>query len=155
MVNRETFEQLLPSAYEWAQAQEVLILARGLPLDQRGLADALSAGVKDSSRVRVLVVDRISLPENPALAEASRGAQIITDASRSVTLGHGIIMRADCWGDREMLAHQLVHVAQYERSGSLDAFVRQYLCDRRDSANFTKGSLEEEACRVARQICAS
>ena len=155
VIDQETFEHLLPLAYEWAKAQEEFILARGSPLSERATADALRAGVREPARVRVLVVDRISVPADPALAEASRRTGVITDASRAVAVGHGIIVRADCWGDRELLAHQLVHVAQCERSGGLQPYVRQYLSDRQTSANFTLGSLEDEARRTAREICAS
>ena len=124
-------------------------------MGSRDTADALLVGIQDSSRVRVLVVDRIPLPYNEALAEASRRAQIITDASRGVAIGHGIMIRADSWGDRELLVHQLVHVAQCERSGGLKQWVRQYLLDRRGCAQFTLGFLEEEARRTAREICAA
>jgi hypothetical protein len=119
------------------------------------MADARRAGVQDPARVRVLVVDRIPLPDDGELAEAARQAQIITDASRGVAIGHGIIIRADSWQNRELLLHQLVHVAQCERSGGLESFVREYLCDRRTCADFSVGSLEEEARGLAREICAT
>ena len=99
------------------------------------------------------MVDRIPLPDNEELAQAARCTHIITDVSRGVAIGHGIIIRADCWGDRELILHQLVHVAQCERTGGLEPFVRQYLCERRTCAKFTLGSLEEEARRIAREIC--
>jgi hypothetical protein len=53
------------------------------------------------------------------------------------------------------MLHQLVHVAQCERSGGLETFVQQYLCDRQTCATFTVGSLEEEARGIAREICAT
>ncbi|HEV3410490.1 MAG TPA: hypothetical protein VG095_09350 [Chthoniobacterales bacterium] len=154
MIDQQTFEHLLPLAYEWARKEEEFILTHGSPLSERASADALRAGVRDPSRVRVLVVDRIPLPENPILAEASAQTHVITDASRAVAIGYGIIIRADAWGDRELLVHQLVHVAQRERSGSLEAYVRQYLSDRRECRDFTIGSFEDEARRRAREICA-
>ena len=155
MIDQQTFQNLLPLAYQWAKAQEQFILTRGTALGQRDTDDAGLVGVQEPSRVRVLVVDRIPLPYNEALAEASRRAQIITDASRGVAIGHGIIIRADSWGNRELLVHQLVHVAQCERSGGLEQWVKQYLGDRRGCAQFTIGSLEEEARRIAREICAA
>ena len=155
VIDQETFEELLPLASQWAHAQENLILARGIPLRPEQTADARRAGVQDCSRVRVLVVDRIPMPDNKGLAEAARQTQIITNACRGVAIGHGIIIRADCWGDRELLLHQLVHVAQCERSGGLEQWVRQYLCDRRGCAKFAIGSLEEEARGLAREICAA
>jgi hypothetical protein len=154
-IDQETFEHLLPVAYQWASGQEQFILATGTSLGRQQMADARRVGVQDCERVKVLVVDRISLPDNKELADAARCMQIITNASRGVAIGHGIIIRADCWGDRELLVHQLVHVAQCERSGGLEQWVRQYLRDRRDCAKFTFGSLEEEARGVAREICAA
>src|SRR2546421_11945464 len=99
MTDPDKLKQLLVLALEWARSQEQLILQHGIPLSGKQLEDARRAGVREPARVRVLVVDRISPPENPELAEAARGAQIITEASRAVTLGYGIILRANSWQD--------------------------------------------------------
>ena len=155
VIDQQTYEHLAPLAYQWAKAQEELILARGSSLGPAATADAVRVGVQDPARVRVLIVDRIPMPADEALADASRRTQIITDASRGVAIGHAIIIRADSWGDRELLVHQLVHVAQCERSGGLEPYVYRYLCDRRTCANFTFGSLEEEARQTAREMCAA
>jgi hypothetical protein len=154
VIDQKTFERLLPAACEWAKAQEKLILSRGAPLASQHAADASRVGVQDCSRVRVLVVERLLLPDDESLAGVARNNSIITAATRGAGIGHGIIIRADCWGDRELLVHQLVHVAQCERSGSLESFVRQYLHERLTCPSFTVGPLEEEARRVAREICA-
>ena len=141
-------------AGEWANNQEAYIFKHGVPLAKDQVADARRVGVRDPGRVRVLVVDRIPLPADEELADAARRAQIITDASRAVAIGHGIIIRADSWQNRELLLHQLVHVAQCERSGGLEPFVSEYLLDRRSSRDFSLGSLEDEARDLARKICA-
>ena len=154
MIDQEKLERLSPLAYQWAKTQEAFILQQGVPLAPGQIADAERAGVREVSRVRLLVVDRIPLPDDDALAEAAQRAQIITDASRAVTLGHGIMIRADRWQDRELLLHQFVHVAQCERAGGLEAFVEQYLGDRTTSAAFSLGALEDEARGRAREICA-
>ncbi len=132
-----------------------MVLAHGTPLSPQQMEDARRAGVRDCERVRVLVVDRIPMPESGELAEAARRTHIITDDTRCVGFGHAIIIRAEAWGDRELLVHNLVHVAQSERCGGLEQWVKQYLSDRQNSPSFTIGSLEEEARRVAREICAA
>ena len=154
MIDDQTFESLLPLAYHWAKAQEELILARGVPLGPQQITDARLAGVRNCERIRVLVVDRIPLPEDPQLAAATRLVHIITPSTRCVGFGHAIIIRADGWGDRELLAHNLVHIAQCERSGGLEPWVREYLMDRRNCPRFSVGPLEEEARKRAREICA-
>lgn len=155
MIDQKDFDRLAPMASHWATAQETYILRHGVPLTGTQLADARRAGVQDPARVRVLVVDRIPLPEDKELANAARQAQIITDASRGMAIGYGIVIRADSWKNRELLLHQLVHVAQCERSGGLECFVSEYLVDRRGSRDFSVGPLENEARSLARQICAA
>lgn len=153
VIDQEKFEQLLPFAYEWAKEQEKFILSHGNPLSARHMADARLAGVQDCARVRVLVVDRIPLPEDPDLAEACRRIPIITEDTRCVGFGYALIIRVDAWNDRELILHNLVHIAQCERAGSLEEWCRQYLGDRNSCPKFTVGSLEDEARRIAREIC--
>jgi hypothetical protein len=154
MIDQKDFDRLAGLACEWAKTQEAYILQHGVPLGVDQLADAGRAGVKNANQVRVLVVDRIALPEDKELADAARRGQIITESSRAVTIGHGIVVRADSWQNRELLLHQLVHVAQCERSGGLEPFVSEYLLDRRGSPDFSLGSLEDEARSFARETCA-
>jgi len=152
-MNEKTFQDLLPLAFQWAKAQEDFVLARGTSLGPRYTEDALHVGVQDCARVRVLVVDRIPMPENRELADAARVGHIITEASRAVAIGHAIIIRADCWSDRELMVHQLVHVAQCERCGGLEPYLGRYLSDRHSCTDFTAGSFEEEARRTAHDLC--
>ena len=155
MIDQKDFDRLAPLALQWAKRQEAYVLAHGVPLTANQATDARLVGVEQPGRVRVLVVDRIPLPDDKELADAARQAQIITDASRGVAIGYGIIIRADSWRNREILLHQLVHVAQCERSGGLEKFVHEYLVDRRSSRDFSFGSLEDEARSMAREICAN
>jgi hypothetical protein len=153
MITQETFDRLLPGAYQWAKAQEDFVLARGVPLTPRQVEDARRAGVQDCSRVRVLVVDRIPPPENPELGEVARRIGIITEDTRCMGFGYALVIRVDAWSDRELILHNLVHIAQCERSGGLTNWVQQYLGDRTTCLDFTVGSLEDEARGLAREIC--
>ena len=155
MVDQETFEALLPRAYEWAKQQEEFVLAHGNPLGPTHAWDAHLAGVQDCARIRVLVIDRIPLPDDPELAQMAKRTGIINEGTRCMGLGHALIVRGDAWNDRELVLHNLVHVAQCERSGGLERWVRRYLGDRVNCPKFTIGSLEEEARRIAREICSA
>lgn len=153
MIDQKTFKQLLPLAVQWTKAQEEFALKHGNPLSARHLADAKLVGVKEPARVRVLAVDRISLPEHPQLAEASKRIGIITEDTRCMGIGYALIIRVDAWNDRELILHNLVHIAQCERAGSLEQWVREYLRDRTNCPKFTIGSFEAEARRFAREVC--
>lgn len=152
-INQQTFDDLLPFAYEWAKRQEEFVLAHGHPLGSTHAWDAHLAGVQDCARIRVLVVDRIPFPDDPKLADTARRLRIITEDTRCMGFGHALIVRGDSWNDRELIVHNLVHIAQCERSGGLEQWCHLYLGDRANCANFTIGSLEEEARRTAREIC--
>jgi hypothetical protein len=154
MIDQKEFDRLAPLACEWAKRQEAYVLKHGIRLNPDQNVDADLAGVTEPSRVRVLVVDRVPLPEDKELAAAARHAQIITDSSRGVAIGHAIIIRADSWRNRELFLHQLIHVAQCERNGGLDNFVMKYLLDRTTSRDFSVGSFEDEARSRARELCA-
>ncbi len=154
VIDQDQFQRLSPLAVEWAREQEACVLRFGSPLSERQMADARIAGIAHPERVRVLAVDRIPIPKHPELAAIARSAQIITDASRGTAMGYGILLRIDSWSDREILMHQLIHVAQHERCGSLEAWVLEYLTTRRD-ARFSFGSLEDEARERARELCAA
>jgi len=153
VIDQKTFGQLLSLAVQWTKAQEEFALKHGNPLSGRHLADAKLAGVQHPARVRVLAVDRISLPEHPLLAEASKRNGIITEDARCMGFGSALIIRVDAWSDRELILHNLVHIAQCERAGGLAQWVREYLRDRTNCPKFTIGTLEEEARRFAREVC--
>ncbi len=129
MITPEQFAQLLPLATAWAEQQEALILQDGLPLTDSGLADARALGVSQPERVRLLNVAAIPLPEDPALRAAAQTTQLITPSTAGLTLRYGILIRSDCWEQRRLVAHELVHTSQYERLGGIAPFLQQYLAE--------------------------
>jgi hypothetical protein len=153
VLDQTTFENFLPLAYQWAKRQEEFVLKHGSGLSARHIADAMLAGVKNPGNVRMLVVDRIPLPESPQLAEISRRTGILTEDTRCTGFGYALIIRVDVWNDRELILHNLIHIAQCERAGGLEQWCREYLGNRNSCPKFTIGSLEEEARRFARELC--
>jgi hypothetical protein len=155
VVSQEEFDRIVPLACAWAKSQEQLILQYGAPLSPRYANDAARVGVREIDRVRVLIVDKISLPEDPYLAEVARRWQIIPDTAPAIAVGYGIAVRADGWSNRELVLHQLMHVVQRERFADTESYIREYLVARLKCAQFTIGSFEEEARRTAKEICAA
>jgi hypothetical protein len=118
---------LLPLACAWAEEQELLILHQGIPLSAVQTADANNIGIAHPSRVRLLSVPRIPMPEHPLLRAAADATQLISPSTNGLTLRYGIFIRADYWGDRRLVFHELIHTLQYERLGGFQAFLQQYL----------------------------
>jgi hypothetical protein len=146
------FEVLLPLAATWATEQERKILREGIALSEQEVADATAVGVKERQRVRLLQVETIARPSQPQLRAACEAIDFLSLATRGLTLGHGIFIRSDCWRDRALIAHELAHVAQYERLGGILPFLRSYLYECL-TVGYSTSPLEQEAIAVAARVC--
>jgi hypothetical protein len=147
------FENLLPLAANWAAKQEERMLRVGVPLSKQELMDARAIGVREPQRVRLLQLDRVPRPSHPMLKAAAAAIQFLTPATCGLTLRYGIFVRSDCWRDRALIAHELVHVMQYERLGGILPFLRQYLFQCL-TIGYPEAPLEQEAILLTRKILA-
>jgi hypothetical protein len=147
MIARVVAMLLLPFVHLWAKRHERGILRHGSRLSMQQLEDAARVGVQEADRVRVVVVQTVPprLPRFLRKLAARCGLGPATTAG--MALGHGIYVRADQYGRRELLVHELVHTAQYERLG-FGRFLRQYLREC-FADGYPAGKLEAEATRLA------
>jgi hypothetical protein len=149
----EQLEELLPLAAAWAEEEERHILAAGTPLTEEQLADAVRVGVAQPQRVRLLAVDAIPAPEHPLLRAAGEATGLISPFTAGLTLRYGIFVRGDLIDDRRLIAHELVHTGQYERFGSVIAFLRQYLAEC-VTIGYPGAPLEQEAILRSEELFA-
>ena len=149
MITPQQFIQLLPLAVKWAGEQEAYMLKNGVPLTADQINDARLVSVVNPEKVRLLSVSQIPLPSEPSLKVAAQSINLITPNTIGLTLQHGIFIRSDCWGDRRLIKHELVHVAQYERLGGIFNFLNQYLqeCIK---FGYPQAPLEQEAINLSR-----
>ena len=142
------FPTIFPLAVEWAMAQERFIIENGVALNPEEVKDAIAVEVQNAGEVRLMAVGAIPRPDHPELRAACDALNFLTPATRGLTLGHGIFIRQDCWRDRDLIAHELVHTAQYERFGGIEPFLRQYLTECL-TVGYENSPLEQEAVRAA------
>ena len=145
-------ETLLPLAAKWASEQEERILREGVPLSQQEIIDAKAVGVRDPDQVRLLRIEAIPSPRHPLLKIAQSAIKLLTPTPRGLTLRHGIFVRADCWRDRALIVHELVHTAQYERLGGILPFLKNYIFQCA-TVGYREAPLECEAAETAARIC--
>ena len=145
------FESILPLACEWARIQEKMILEKGRPLLPGIINDAKRVGVIHPDRVRTLLVREIPVPEEPVLRAACEQTRLITRLTAGLTLRYGIFIRSDCADDRRLHIHELAHVAQYERLGGVEPFLRKYLYEV-TTIGYPQAPMEQEAIRAASLI---
>lgn len=143
--------QLLPMAAHWVERQETEILANGTFLTPDQQQDAQKAGVASPEKIRLRVVREIPVPADPVLSKAARETGLLGPTTAGLALRYGIYIRADKRLDRELHIHEFVHVGQYERLGSIDAFLSNYLKECIDPG-YPLGPMEQEAILTARKI---
>jgi len=122
------------------------------PLTPAQLTDARKIGVVHPEKVRLLAVPTVPRPEHPTLRAAADATQLISPYTAGLTLRYGIFIRVDCWGDRRLVFHELVHTAQYERLGGVQSFLRQYLFECL-TIGYPAAPLEQEAILKTAEMC--
>jgi len=152
-ITLQQFERLLPLACAWAGEQERTIVQSGVALSHAQVADARKVGVSRPERVRLLRVPEIPIPSDPALAAAGEATGLISPLTIGLTLRYGIFIRDDHWELRRLIVHELAHTMQYERLGSIEAFLRQYLHEC-ITVGYPEAPLEQEARRIEDKMCA-
>jgi hypothetical protein len=117
---------IAPATARWATDQERRILSEGQPLGHEGLAFARELDITEPETIRVLEVKSVPLPApRPLVRLAGRwGFPVFEPAG--MALGRGIYLLD---GQSRILRHELVHVAQYQRLGGIEPFLRQYLTE--------------------------
>ena len=154
MLTREQFEECLRRADLWVREQQAHATREGVPLSQREQEIAVEAGVRDVERVRLMPVAAMPAPDDPLLRDAMEATGFWLHSSAGLTLGHAIFLLQELpqspsstcseqWRDEELIAHELVHVAQVERLG-LQEFLRLYL-EQCLSVGYPNAPLEREA----------
>jgi hypothetical protein len=148
------FETLLPLASEWVAEQEQRVLREGVLLSEQEMTDAKAIGVRRPERIRLLRVEAVPMPTNPQLRAAAETIHFLSPETGGLTLQYGILLRWDCWRERPLIAHELVHTAQYERLGGILPFLRQYLVECL-TIGYANAPMELEAAEVAARVCGS
>lgn len=112
---------------------------------------ARATGVRVPEWVRVLAVPSVPLPGGTLgqlWVRWASGPGVVA----GMALGYGIYVDAAAVGSRHLLAHELVHVAQYERMGGVKPFMRRYLSECLWTGYYA-ADLEIEAVETSTRVC--
>jgi hypothetical protein len=150
LLSDESLTELLPRAVAWAFKQERDILQHGSILNEVRRQMARKAGVKEAERIRLRLVPEIRLPEEEDLRLAAR-ALGLNGCAEALTLGYGILLREEHGNDENVIAHELVHVAQCERLGGLLNFLTAYL-KQCNQYGYCEAPMELEALQFSRSV---
>jgi hypothetical protein len=117
---------LFPHVVDWISYLEKQAQESGKALIPIESNLAQHVGVARPEEVRILSVLRIPLPSHPRVKQLAKQVGLLNADTGGLTAGHGILVRLDCTGNLRLLAHEFVHVAQYERLGR-EGFLQEYI----------------------------
>jgi len=123
---RSLLPQLLPHAIAWAEIQSQHGASLGVALPEALLDVARHVGVQRPELIRVKLVDRLPLPEEPMLRQAAIETGLLGPNMVGLTLGHSIFL-VHGHDDMRLISHECRHVYQFETLGSIEIFLPVYL----------------------------
>lgn len=120
---------LAPLGAVWAARAARLAWHKGRALTPPEQEMAARMGVAAPERVRVMVAPEMPWPGPRWLHRLVSRLGFPATESVGLCLGHAIFLHP-AWAEKtEVLAHELVHTAQYERLGGVRPFLRRYLAE--------------------------
>ena len=117
---------LLPKAIAWAEAEAIAVASSGQALTEEAQRVARNVGVVHPDLIRIALVEALPVPQDPMLQAAGVQSGLLGPHMAGLTLGYSVFVRRgyDTW---RLLSHEFRHVFQYERAGSIAAFLPIYL----------------------------
>lgn len=125
-VVRRMWEQLSPLTIRLANDGQHRLRWQGQPLTPSQCQLAKAMGVQHPRRIRLVWSQTPRLPYRLPLRKLLHRHGLQQDNLWGYTLGYGVTLHPDAQGDPALLAHELIHVAQYERHG-MRGFTQSYL----------------------------
>lgn len=123
------FWPLAPLAALWAAGAGRLAGRVGRVLTPEEQELAVRMGVAEPGRVRVVVAAEMPWPGPRWLHRLASRLGFPATESVGLCLGHAIFLHPAWAEQNDVLAHELVHTAQYERLGGVRPFLRRYLAE--------------------------
>jgi hypothetical protein len=120
---------MAPRVVTWAEKLATEGRAHGVALTPAQERIARASGVRNPHDVRIIVVDRIPLPDEPQLRAAALEVGLSPSSALGMTLGYTVMVVRGYEDNVRLLSHELRHVAQYEACGGIRPFLTMHLAD--------------------------
>ena len=122
----ESINTILPPATEYVKQQEKIAQVKGEPLNEQELAIAKRIGIQHPEKEHVYYSNTLPFPTDPTLAQLAKKPGYAGPNMAGYNYGYGILIKDKERDNRELLAHKLIHVRQFEQRGVQEQ-IRQYL----------------------------
>lgn len=137
-------ESMLDSVVLFNMTSEYQALKKGRKLTQFEKNFATGVGIKHPEDIRILKTVWFPVPQDPKLRKhynQGRIRRFLSEGGRCS--GFGIYIKPFLFDEKQIIRHELTHVAQVERLG-LHEFLREYMIQRK-TVGYFGAPLEYEA----------
>jgi hypothetical protein len=142
---------LFPHVVAWVSGLETQVRKSGRALTALESNLAQNVGVARPGEVRILSVPEIPPPAHPRVKQLAQQVGLLTADTGGLTAAYGVIARFDCANSPRLMAHEFVHVAQYERLGR-EGFLQEYM-QQIATHGYLNAPFEKEAEAEAARAC--
>ena len=118
--------ELWPHVVAWVDDLQAQARQHGREITTLESDLARIVGVTQLGEVRILSVTKIPPPAHARVKELAQQIDMLTSHTAGMTAMHGVIVRFGCTGNLRLLAHEFVHVKEYERLGK-EGFLKEYI----------------------------
>ncbi|MEO0414698.1 MAG: hypothetical protein AAF226_07080 [Verrucomicrobiota bacterium] len=147
-IKRLIVKAALPWAVRWVQQQEERVLKEGRPLTEWEMEWAADVSIERPEKVRVLEVNSVPTPGKLLTTLAEKLLRTFSFDATGMAVRYGIYLNVMHSQNPSLLVHEMAHVAQYERLGGIQPFLKRYL-DECLEDGYWDSSLEREARKAA------
>jgi hypothetical protein len=142
---------LFPHVVDWISCLDKQAQESGRALTPVEFNLAQNVGVAHPEEVRILSVRKIPLPSHPRVKQLAKQVGLLNVDTAGLTAGYGVIVRRDRANNLRLLAHEFVHVTQYERLGR-EGFLQEYI-QQIAAYGYLNAPFEQEAEAKAIRAC--
>jgi hypothetical protein len=142
---------LFPHVVDWISCLDKQAQESGRALTPVEFNLAQNVGVAHPEEVRILSVRKIPLPSHPRVKQLAKQVGLLNVDTAGLTAGYGVIVRRDRANNLRLLAHEFVHVTQYERLGR-EGFLQEYI-QQIAAYGYLNAPFELEAGAKAAKVC--
>ena len=136
-------DRLFPRVLAWYETVEAELLPQGRARSDEEAESARRFGVRDPSKIRVVVLESFPMPADVELFAEARRYGLGSRSEGGRANGYVVMLKPHLAADKPVLAHELVLVGQHDRMGRA-AFLRRYLIEL-EMMGYARAPLELEA----------
>ena len=127
-ISSDKIIKLFPAVCEWIEQQENDIFSKGRCLTFNETQIAKNIGIKNFDIIKVFESEFVPQPKNKIILEMGEQFGLLNkERTKGICFRYGIFINKKATNKNLVLIHEFIHTLQYEKFGSVEKFLYQYI----------------------------